>query len=461
MFSFHDPADREAHSMKQLTAPTAALLAGLTLLAQARPDEPTAAERGKAHLLSQAYSPPTITAAVYEDLWKQWGLKEKPAPDDYARLFRERYGLHPAPYPNNGYPMGLREADLPLIVGKGVTEDCMLCHGGSIAGQSYVGLGNSSLDFQAFAEDVSRAEGRSGKTPFAFCNVRGTIEATAFAQFLLGYREPDLSVRTSRLDLDVHDDMCEDAPAWWHLKKKKNAYYDGANDPRSVRALMQFMMSPLNLPNAFQNAEPDFKDIREFLLSIQPPKYPLPIDSRLADRGEILFEANCARCHGTYGEQWTYPSKVIPIDKIGTDRKRFEGVSRKFAEYYNKSWFAEEYKALPTVGYQAPPLDGIWATAPYFHNGSVPTVYGVLNSRARPRLFTRSYRTDLDAYDSEKLGWKVQTLSEPPDPEKTPGIELRKVYDTSKPGRGNAGHTYGDSLTDDERRAVIEYLKTL
>ncbi len=91
----------------------------------------------------------------------------------------------------------------------------------------------------------------------------------------------------------------------------------------------------------------------------------------------------------------------------------------------------------------------------------MPTVYGVLNSKARPKIFTRSYRTDLDAYDAADLGWKVQVLDGPPDADRTPAVERRKVYDTTQPGRGNGGHTYGDGLTDSERRAIIEYLKTL
>ena len=45
--------------------------------------------------------------------------------------------------------------------------------------------------------------------------------------------------------------------------------------------------------------------------------------------------------------------------------------------------------------------------------------------------------------------------------EKIEALERRKVYDTTQPGRGNGGHTFGDDLTEDERRAVIEYLKTL
>src|SRR5205807_423853 len=133
----------------------------------------------------------------------------------------------------------------------------------------------------------------------------------------------------------------------------------------------------------------------------------------LAKKGQVLFKENCSRCHGSYGEKWTYLNKIIPIDEIGTDRRRHDGLTRKFGDYYNKSWFAQGgtpstptgYPGLESKGYQAPPLDGIWATAPYFHNGSAPTVYHVLNSKARPKVFTRSYRTDLESYDARNLGW--------------------------------------------------------
>jgi mono/diheme cytochrome c family protein len=301
-----------------------------------------------------------------------------------------------------------------------------------------------------------------------FCNVRGTSEAGAMAVYLLGFREPDLSLRPKHIDLDIHDDMCEDVPAWWLIKKKKTMYYTGAGDTRSVRSLMQFMMSPLNTTSAFEKAEPTFADIRAYLLSLEPPKYPLPIDRELAARGQVLFEKTCSRCHGTYGENWTYPNRIVPLKEIGTDPKRFEGLTEKFGRYYNQTWFArekqgwfaDEYPGKASEGYQAPPLDGIWATAPYFHNGCAPTVYHVLNSNARPKIFTRSYRTDRDAYDPEKLGWKIEIRDKPPD-ESMPAFEKRKTYDTTKPGRSNGGHTYGDKLTDRERMAVIEYLKTL
>jgi mono/diheme cytochrome c family protein len=223
---------------------------------------------------------------------------------------------------------------------------------------------------------------------------------------------------------------------------------------------MQFMLTPLNGPSDFHGEEQTFRDIQAFLLSLQPPKYPLPIDRALADKGETIFAATCARCHGTYGEKWTYPNRIVPLEEISTDRSRYDGLSKEFGDYFNRTWFAEESKGVFTGGYQAPPLDGIWATAPYFHNGSVPTVYHVLNSKARPRIFTRSYKTDADAYDSVKLGWKVRELKEVPDSRLSP-YEKRKVYDTTQPGRGNSGHPFGDKLTEEERMAVIEYLKRL
>ena len=123
------------------------------------------------------------------------------------------------------------------------------------------------------------------KSPLIFCNVRGTIEAGAMAVFLLGLRNPDLSLHTPRLDLDLHDDMCEDTPAWWLLKKKKTMYHTGGGDARSVRSLMQFMMSPLNSASSITREEATFRDIQAFILSLEPPKYPFPIDAALRQEG--------------------------------------------------------------------------------------------------------------------------------------------------------------------------------
>ena len=255
-------------------------------------------------------------------------------------------------------------------------------------------------------------------------------------------------------------------PAWWLLKKKRTMYHVGATDAGSVRSLMQFLMHPLTTPEEFAKHEPAFRDIRQYLLSLEPPKYPFPVDAKKAEAGKAVFENTCASCHGTYGAKWTYPNRIVPLAGIGTDPARFHNIGPKFADAYNRSWFAAEggwlFGGKPlraTKGYQAPPLDGVWATAPYFHNGSVPTLAGVLNSKTRPVRFTRSFGTAEADYDKIDIGWKVTAVGA--EYEKWPAFERRKVYDTSKSGRGNGGHTYGDALSDADRRAVIEYLKTL
>lgn len=104
----------------------------------------------------------------------------------------------------------------------------------------------------------------------------------------------------------------------------------------------------------------------------------------------------------------------------------------------------------PFNGYIAPPLDGIWITAPYLHNGSVPTLEALLNSKLRPAYWSRDFNNP--QYDYEQMGWKYSREA---------GPRGTEVYNTTLPGYGNYGHTFGDRLTDKERKAVIEYLKTL
>ena len=119
-------------------------------------------------------------------------------------------------------------------------------------------------------------------------------------------------------------------------------YATGSTDARSVRSLMQFMMHPLTTPRDFHKAEQAFRDIQQYLLSLEPPKYPFAIDKAKAARGEAVFADHCARCHGTYGERWTYPNKVIPLEEIGTDPHRHRGVEAAYGTAYAESWFGQE-----------------------------------------------------------------------------------------------------------------------
>jgi mono/diheme cytochrome c family protein len=102
--------------------------------------------------------------------------------------------------------------------------------------------------------------------------------------------------------------------------------------------------------------------------------------------------------------------------------------------------------APPTLKYKAAPLAGIWATAPYLHNGSVPNLYELLlPSDERTSKFYVGSRE----FDAKKVGFKT---------EQAPGTTL---FDTSLPGNSNAGHdTYG-TFNEEQRWQLVEYLKSL
>lgn len=419
-----------------------------------------AIKRGKKALEGRAFTPAYWTQEAYDNVWHQWTPKPAAKPADYAKAFADYYGLHPAPYPNDGFPMGLRKGPQ----GKGLVIDCMVCHGGSILDNSYLGLGNASLELEALLVDMTTATtGKPGKVPHRITNVRGTNEAFAMTEFLLANRNENLSLREKPSKTNLRDDVCEDVPAWWLLKKKNKMYHTGSTSARSVRALMQFMLDRGNSVETLEKEESVFKDIQAYLLSLTPPTFPDHVNKKLVADGKELFRDNCARCHGTYGPNGKYESKLVKLSEVGTDPLRVNGLSPWYYEFYNASWFAKEkpegVKATKNEGYVAPPLDGVWATAPYFHNGSVPTLYDVLNSKTRPKIFTRTFATDRNAYDFEKVGWKVEAPKGMP--KNSPPIEMRKIYDTTQPGRGNGGHEFGDDFSEDQRRAVLEYLKTL
>lgn len=98
--------------------------------------------------------------------------------------------------------------------------------------------------------------------------------------------------------------------------------------------------------------------------------------------------------------------------------------------------------------YKARPLNGIWATAPFLHNGSVPSLYDLLLPAAlRPKRFAVGQLE----FDPVKVGH----LSDPDSP------NAPYVFDTSLPGNGNQGHEFGTQLNEEQRLDLLEYLKSL
>jgi mono/diheme cytochrome c family protein len=430
--------------------------------ARALAGDRTAAERGRQLVLHESLNPAIWSLAAYDNLWKQWGVAKKPA--DYAEAIRQRYGLSKAPFDNHGLPLGLMQGK--RLIGKGIVNNCLLCHGGTVAGQTIIGLGNSALDLQGLFEDLSKADNFVLPFPFRFSYVRGTIDPLNPLIYLFEFRDSELNLQKP-VQLGYSNNVSSDPPAWWLIKKKKTRDWTGGIDARSTRVDMGNLLTPLNSGEYIRKQEHNFVEIEAFVRGIEAPHYPFALDAKKAERGRAIFTATCSRCHGSYGPGGTYPNKIVAVDEIGTDRTLGAGLRSDLGDYFNKSWIARElgpdgkpYRFLEAKGYQAPPLDGVWATAPYFHNSSAPTVYHVLNSRARPKIYTRTYGTAREDYDEVKLGLKINVLPSNPGT-KLSGFEQRKIYDTTLPGRANTGHTYGDELTEAERFEVIEYLKTL
>ena len=425
--------------------------------------DPEAAERGRVAMTSTGYLKPAWSDRAYANVSKLWGATAPDPdrePEAYAAAFNRRYGLHPAPYPNDGLPMGLRRGNGPGGSKVGLAIDCMACHGGTIGGTSYVGLGNTQLDMKLLFSEMLKADGkRLPPSTFVINSARGTVNAGMFSIVLLSLRNPDLSFRTFPLALGAHLPEL-DVPAWWLLGKKSTMYYDGRTDARAVRTNMQFMLGEKTLEQ-FKELEPTFRDIQAYFKGLTPPKYPFPIDRAKAEEGKAVFSRTCAKCHGTYGPDAVYPSRIVELKEIGTDPARALGITPRFVAHYNSTWFGEESPVdEEMVGYQAPPLDGIWATAPYLHNGSVPTLAALLKSSDRPSRFYRPPSTDFAYYDTQAVGWKYEVPTDHPETP-MPFEKSRSLFDSSRFGLGNAGHIFGDRLTDVERMNLIEYLKTL
>jgi mono/diheme cytochrome c family protein len=464
-------------------------------------------------------------------------------------------------------PMALtqtRNADGTFTGSLGIT--CSICHSGQIGNTTDgPGLGplhgnNGLTDVNLFLTELGSAS--NGFTVMSLNRVRGSGNITNFQLFgllTLFDFETTLPGMVANPELWLSGNTgSEDPPNWWNLGHRPAKFYDAGMSSDSTRIELSWYMPGAATPQYQEGYDWILENEYEantFMLSLRSPAYPLEIDKRLARRGAKLFHTlnlwdeeranpvpspeqagngSCASCHGAYAKRYARSQKflaspvlagiaanVTPIDIINTDSARMDGNDEAVEQAAAGSWFAyygqqgcaEEYNL---IGYLAQPLYGVWASAPYFHNGSVPDLWGVLKSSDRPLFWRRvsrperagvvmGYDTDLArAFDPVKVGWKYDALScgspevtpylecDPSDPFATPlfqswlsilfangslawnmlgtvmspmltneQIEDRKVYNTRMYSQSNTGHEFTDVLTDEERAAILEYLKTL
>jgi hypothetical protein len=258
----------------------------------------------------------------------------------------------------------------------------------------------------------------------------------------------------------------------------------------------------------------NLEEIEGWLDNLAPPKWPEEvfgkIDRAKAAHGKQLFESRCAECHNSYPYTWTAPNKygkrflevgLVPQEYVGTDPMQFKdlrpyALTAQLAPYLpgplrDKSLVPQGdlyfglavsildtalakldqtpdqavkmhgYRELPVPRpspvphYKAAPRDGVWATPPFMHNGSVPNLYEMLVPAAQR---TKKFYLGRD-FDPVKVGVD------------TSGNSGTYLIDTTLIGSSNQGHSFengplgngviGPLLTEEERWAIVEYLKSI
>jgi mono/diheme cytochrome c family protein len=237
----------------------------------------------------------------------------------------------------------------------------------------------------------------------------------------------------------------------------------------SLAAIVTFFTVPsMGMhPDEAVRAVPRVREVMGWLArDYAPPPFPGAIDAERSRAGRVLYEARCAQCHGSYAEGppprrlVSYPNLLVPQDSIGTDPARWQAMDSALLARLRTTAYARHVDARRTGGYVAPILSGLWATAPYLHNGSVPTLWHLMTPATRPARF----QVGGHALDFARMG-----IAGEPDAEGTYRYpagyvpwSTPEVYDTREPGLGNGGHEREFAgLPDAEKRALIEYLKGL
>jgi hypothetical protein len=350
-------------------------------------------------------------------------------------------------------------------------------------------------------------------------NTAGTSDPWGFAVQLFKWRNDDMTYKKDNIDGRKFQQrhVALDPMPWWNLRYKDYINYDGIIR-KSARTVVQASFSPGKSGAEIRSMDPFYSEIINAMDAYSPPVYPHldALRKKLGSvaAGERLFNESCARCHGTYSKGGKYErdpaefkksrnevNSIIPLAKIGTDPQRIYTLNFTYIKQLEKSWMtnygkdndrkfsyyflkpevvnAREKEAAfyaqndildsqmdrTRLGYESPPLWGLWASAPYLHNGSVPTLAQFLLIQPREARWHLSESSKNDIARSKRevlyddavqvgLQYYPVRAGYRPDP---------AVYDTTLgDGRSNAGHEAqlkGLSISD--KLQLLEYLKTL
>lgn len=275
-----------------------------------------------------------------------------------------------------------------------------------------------------------------------------------------------------------------DLPSIWNQRRewRERHHWDGntvSTRARNFGAIIGVGGTPETL------RKQNIADVGDWIEKLKAPKYPFARASKeILQRGQGVYQSYCAGCHGTYTDTTVDPSAIATLvsrptcmtdglrppngvaasppaggaanpqpDDEYTDMYRLQAIDQDFVERLNNfganvgMWAQNAFETRQ--GYLCPPLDGIWARAPYLHNGSVPTLRDLLDPDGRPVAFERGN----PMYDTVNGGFMTVPY---------PGRRTFR-FDVTQPGNGNRGHRHvvPDDPDHSQRDALIAYLLTL
>lgn len=426
-------------------------------------------------------------------------------------------GIYKIPNPNQNKDLYMGTTIINKFGADGFTFSCAGCHSANLFGKSILGMTNRfprandyfvlgkkaanfmNYDLFRFATNATPQEMHLLKDTMsnivyiesASPIARGLDTSLSSVALSLSHRVQDEYATKDYVQaMHPRDNALRKIPAdskplpWWNVKYKNRFLADGSvvsGNPVFTNFLWNEIGRGTDLHELEKWLDDNQETIHELtamVFATEAPKYtdffPVSkINLESAKRGQQVYLQTCKGCHGVYEKNWDagiqttkviYP-KLTKVINVGTDPKRFEGINY-FADDLNR---LQLMKKMGTVveaqkGYVPPPLVGIWARWPYFHNNSAPDLCSVLTeSSKRPKKYYAGEAIDKDVdYDQECNGYPLG--------EKTPKHWKKKdfEFDTSKLGMSNSGHDQGifikegrEILSAQDKKDLIQFLKTL
>lgn len=434
-------------------------------------------------------------------------------------------GVYAVPYPRGirpDSPMGFSVIERDGA--RGFTISCAECHSGRLFGKTVLGLTNRfPRANETFLHGKTLAL-LAEPNLFQAYNQTTTAEANLLRQMrqrvqAIGPKRPlQLGLDTSLAQVALslarrHDDAyaeysdfrevfpreepLADAPAdskpavWWNVKYKNRWLSDGSvisGNPIYTNLLWNEIGRGADLHELeswLNNNSQKIQELTSAVFASEAPRFTdffpagnFPLAS--AKNGEKIYLQRCARCHGIYEKGWNLPDaeklplteqmrttfvryheKTFTVD-VGTDPNRRLGM--KSLERLNELAISKNngIRIQAQKGYVPPPLVGIWARWPYFHNNSVPSLCALLTKpESRPKKYYVGPADNPQRdFDEECNGYPAAA------PESWKSAAF--LFDTSRPGLSNTGHGEGiilkegkELLTPTEKRELIRFLQTL